>query len=63
MIIEMIISYNCDYHHLLIMAGAQSAEDNHDYLDGYNIRYMIYDILERNKLAKSLSRWHYIIAR
>ena len=41
MIIEMIINDNCDYHHLLIMAGAQSAEDNHDYLDDYNIRYMI----------------------
>ena len=41
MIIEMIINYNCDFHHLLIMAGAQSAENNHDYLDGDNIRYMI----------------------
>ena len=36
MIIEMIINDNCDDHHLLIMVGAQSAEDNHDYLDGFD---------------------------
>ena len=29
----MTINDNCDDHHLLIMVGAQSAEDNHDYRD------------------------------
>ena len=58
MIIKMIINVNCDYHHLLIMVGAQSAEDNHDYLDGSDVRYYDNHKLEHNKSAKSAQHYH-----